>query len=285
MALKSIKNKITNLAGGEVLGEAASPQEIKEQKAKNTNKLKKERGNTKITRPTRPPKHDEQEDNLKPNVELKSNVIKSIEKERPKIVSKDVIEGYEDVLSILGIKENIDLDVDFKSNQLDYVEFTQTKPLGFDFEEVTEFISLVKYTMYKLEAALEQRDKDIVKVASEVKRVEQKMIEQNQEKELERMIGGMTEEERLIEENMELKVEVNELTRKLQDTSNNSEKFKSLNNQIEALRAENDILRMNGFNKKDESVKLPSFEEETKELEERDPFKDMLEDIGGLYDE
>ena len=133
------------------------------------------------------------------------------------------------------IKEHLEVDVDFKSDELDYVEFTQTQPLGFDFDEVTHFISLTKYTMHNLEKALKQRERDIVKVASQVKRVEQKMIEANQAKEMERMIGGMTEEERLIEENMELKVTINELNRKLANGADNENIIKDLKSQVEVL--------------------------------------------------
>ena len=321
MALKSIKDKITTIAGGEVLGEGNIDREktkpnakaqiiLKSKKdtktksiSKKNNKLKKNNVDANLKKPIKPkvskstinkPKISKPrisdifnrkeciDDEIKEEKEFEivSSPDKSKRSDEINIV-KDYVEGYKDVLSILGIKEHLELDVDFKSNQLDYVEFTQTQPLGFDFDEVTDFISRVKYTMYKLESALSQRERDVVRIASEVKKVEEKMIAANQEKELSRMVGGMTQEELLIEENMELKVQVNELTMKLKNIANDSELTKKLNKQIEILQAENDILKMNSVENK--ISKLPSMNEI--DDTESDSFGNMLNDIGGLYDE
>lgn len=313
MAFKSLKNKISNVAGGEILGEAraeevnesqptirrkepatskskttkisrdnlsSDPKAAKPKKTKNPKKERPARGFGMFGRKK---EVKEQEEEIVSNALPKR--VKQEESENKTNKFKDAVDGYEDVLSILGIKKHIELDVDFKSDQLDYVEFTQTQPLGFDFDEVTDFISRTKYTMHKLESALEQRDIDIVRVASEVKRVEQKMIDANQAKELERMIGGMTEEERLIEENMELKVQVNDLTRKIKNDSGNSEILKELNKEIEILKAENNMLKMSNIS--DDLNKLPSFEsvEKLGKKAEENLFDNMLDDIGGLYDE
>lgn len=318
MALKSIRDKISNVVGGESLGDARA-EEIKKfpQPAPTKQKPLKEDSGNKIKRikskpekkKSKPEKkgtkknQEKNQANKKPNffkrkeeVEVEKEVV---EKKIPKIPKtekadkdnkvknlgiKDVMEGYEDVLSILGIKEEIQVDVEFTSDQLDYVEFTQTQPLGFDFDEVTDFISRAKYSMHKLESALKQREKDVVRIASEVKRVEDKMIEQNQQKELDRMIGGMTEEERLIEENMELKVQISELTRKLKGNSDN-DKVAELTKQIEVLQAENNMLKSNNTTKSNNTFAstLPSFEKN--EEDEEDLFDNMLDDIGGLYDD
>lgn len=312
MAFKSIKNKISLAAGAEILGETRAgevnqPEPVVPKKEPTPSKPKVTRvegkGPPSEPKETRPPKvkrpkkeksargfgtFGRKKETQEPEEELTpiTPSDKFIKEENGGKINKfkDAVHGYEDVLSILGIKKHIELDVDFKSNQLDYVEFTQTQPLGFDFDEVTDFISRAKYTMYKLESALEQRDIDVVRLASEVKRVEQKMIDANQAKELERMIGGMTEEERLIEENMELKVQVNDLTRKIKNDNGNSEILKELNKQIEVLKAENNVLKMN--NVSDDLNKLPSFKsvERLSEKAEENLFDNMLDDIGGLYD-
>lgn len=320
MAIKSFKEKISNIAGGEILGETDFTEEEKLAMKKKGEKKenKKSQAKVRIRKP-----EDEEESNNKVNIEkpkktqqksqkepkqkkkrektfsfLKPKQEEEIEEnttqktsdvkekdEEEKTIVKDSIPGYEDVLSILGIKENLSLDVDFTSDQLDYVEFTQTQPLGFDFDEVTDFISRTKYTMYKLESALKQREKDLIRVASEAKKVEQRMIEKNQEKELEKMLGGMTEEERLIEENMDLKVQINELSRKAKDGSNKQE-IEKLKREIETLKAENELLIQNkeNLNKPKEKTanKLPSFEDEEKEI---DMINNMLQDIGGVYDD
>lgn len=308
MALKSIRDKIFSVAGGEVLGDTIAEETKKSpQPAPIKRKSLKEDSGNKIKRIKSKPEKKETKKNQEKNqankkvnffkrkkeVEVEKEVVENkipkTEKEEKdnKIKNlgiKDVMEGYEDVLSILGIKEEIQVDVEFTSDQLDYVEFTQTQPLGFDFDEVTDFISRAKYSMHKLESALKQREKDVVRIASEVKRVEQKMIEQNQQKELDRMIGGMTEEERLIEENMELKVQISELTRKLRDNSDN-DKIAELTKQIEVLQAENNMLKLNNTTKSKNTFvnKLPSFEEIKEDKE--DLFDNMLDDIGGLYDD
>ena len=308
--LESIKNKIANLAGNETLGEAATKKEDQEKSLKRKrSKLKKEVTpipqnesvfddpsptrmeerieRAKVYRKKREKKKEQQQEKreqpvFEPNTEG-FEIISSptTDKKSSEInVVENAVEGYQDVLSMLGIKESVKLDVSFKSDELDYVEFTQTTPLGFDFDEVTDFISRAKYTMHKLETALNQRDQDIIRLASEVKKVEKRMIEQAQEKELAKMMGGMTEEERLIEENMELKVEINELSRKLKDISESSQSVSGLNKEVEALRSENEFLRMNSLNKP-----LPKQEVEPSSNENEDPFSEMLEDIGGLYDE
>lgn len=308
--LESIKNKIANLAGNETLGEAATKKEDQEKSLKRKrSKLKKEVTpipqnesvfddpsptrmeerieRAKVYRKKREKKKEQQQEKreqpvFEPNTE-DFEIISSptTDKKSSEInVVENAVEGYQDVLSMLGIKESVKLDVSFKSDDLDYVEFTQTTPLGFDFDEVTDFISRAKYTMHKLETALNQRDQDIIRLASEVKKVEKRMIEQAQEKELAKMMGGMTEEERLIEENMELKVEINELSRKLKDVSESSQSVSGLNKEVEALRSENEFLRMNSLNKP-----LPKQEVEPSSNENEDPFSEMLEDIGGLYDE
>lgn len=326
MALQSIKDKINNIAGGEVLGQADAEESEKKPIPNKSTKIKKEKPiKTKkeksIKKKSKPIKSSEPEspieakqprgprffgrksefedneedyenyDNDEDRVEILSSPTTARRSNEINVI-KDSIDGYGDVLSILGIKETIELDVDFRSDQLDYIEFTQTRPLGFDFDEVTDFISRAKYTMHKLETALSQRDRDIVRVASEVKKVEQKMIEKNQEKELERMIGGMTEEERLIEENMDLKVQVNELKSKLISSSNNSKEIDELNRQIDALRVENDILKLNTMNVSNPSSKLPAMnlfnnngDDKGQQEHSDDPFSEMLDDIGGLYDE
>lgn len=326
MALKSIRDKISNVVGGESLGDARA-EEIKKspQPAPTKQKPLKEDSGNKIKRVKSKPEkkkskpekkgtkknQEKNQANKKPNffkrkeeVEVEKEVEKEVvEKKIPKIPKtdkedkdnkvknlgiKDVVEGYEDILSMLGIKEEIQVDVEFTSDQLDYVEFTQTQPLGFDFDEVTDFISRAKYSMHKLESALKQREKDVVRIASQVKRIEDKFREQKEQEHLDRIIGGgMTEEERLIEENMGLRVEISELKRKLRDNLDN-DKVAELTKQIEVLQAENNMLKLNNTTKSNNTFAstLPSFEKnEEDEEDEEDLFKNMLDDIGGLYDD
>ena len=301
MPLKSLKNKITAIAEGEVLGDAAAnPEDLDNnllniefsyESPKNT-KIKKPQSNKALNqkniknnssiekiqnqpRKTRQPKKTQDSDKIKNNNKVKKAISSQIRNE-------DLLDGYKDILAMLGIPLIIDINTEFSSEDLDYVEFTQTQPIGFDFDEVTDFISRVKYNLYKLESALRQRDLEIRRLASEVKRVEEKMIEANQAKELERMIGGMTQEEILIEKNMDLNVQVNELTRKLANFEKDLSANKDLIKEIEVLRSENDILRMNN-----KISKLPSINEsvEDEDIEDIDMFVNMLDDIGGLYDE
>lgn len=317
MALKSIrniKNKITNMAEGENLGDAKANPDDYQEGILGYEFDYQPKNNTKIKRPKSISEEDyeEEEDYVTPKKAKKEKVVKEIQSTRPNKMSSKVdkinknksdkaiseqmtteglIEGYKDILSMLGIKELLDLNTDFTSEDLDYVEFTQTQPLGFDFDEVTDFISRIKYNLYKYEAALRQRNLEIKKLASEVKRVEEKMIAQNQAKELERMIGGMTEEERLIEENMDLKVQINEVKRTLRNLEINSGSNKELMKRIEALEIENDILKQANNNQtkpvitKHTTPKLPSVSLDDDDINDVDLFTDMLDDIGGLYDE
>lgn len=302
MALRNIKDRIASITEGENLGSAKAgsdhldeyekeerePRMKREKKIPNKKEIKQ-----KVAKPNKPSKpskfsklekiEDTKTDNLKkPNIKKSDDKVVDVE-----IKTDDLIDGYKDIMSMLGIKEVLALNLDFTSQDLDYVEFTQTQPLGFDFDEVTDFISRIKYNLYKFESALRQRDSDIKRLASEVKRVEEKMIATNQQKELDRMIGGMTEEERLIEENMDLKVQLNEIKRSLISSERESETNSSLMKRIEALQIENDILKSSQEvrgNFSNKNTKLPPVSED-EDINDVDIFTNMLEDIGGLYDE
>lgn len=333
MPFKSIKNKINSLASGEVLGETTNRNESnqeerqvpkrepkpqkektkKEPKPQNTSKERKVSKDSFFKR-----KEIEVEEEIAPAVKSEESRKQNTE-DSNKILMKESVEGYEDVLSILNIKENVQLKLDFESKDLDYVEFSQTTPLGFDFDEVTDFISRMKYILNKYELTLKQRNKDVVILASEVKKVEQRMVEQNQAKELEKMVGGMTEEERLIEENMDLKVELNNLKMQINNKNDNSKVLEKLQKEIEALRAENQILTLKQVQGKDsdsfilptpesptpqskntlpsfdidKGLGLPGFEEDNESLDKfmnsekpkKDSFESMMDDIGGNYND
>lgn len=310
MALRSIKDKIANVAGSEVLGEMeGKAQDLTEEKKRVTSRTKQQRpkrivkqepektASKPVKKRTEAPKVTK---GVKVTNEKKENKPRRSLFSREKEVSKEeevkagkrrneiqrgdervddlvtheegTMEGYKDVLAILGIKEKIELDVDFRSHDLDYINFGQTTPVGLDYDEVSDFISRTKYTLHKLESTLKQREKDVVAVASEVKRIEQRMIEQNQEKELERMVGGMTQEERLIEEVMELRVDNNELKRERDMLKQEVDELKStIANQVNTEKVE-----------VESGNKLPT---PPVTLKEEDIFGDMLNDIGGLYDE
>lgn len=270
MAINSFKDKINKMASGEILGETEKEKEEKVVKEKEQKVVKqpsapkppKPKKVKKVREPKEKKVREPREKKVrkpkesffsKPEKAETTNVVEVTKQAEPAPKEssnkpvREALEGYEDVLSILNIKESMNLDVDFSSKDLDYIEFSQTTPLGFDFEEVTDFISRVKYSLSKYEAFVAQRNKELVIVASEVKKVEKKMVEQNQAKELERMIGGMTEEERLIEENMDLRVELNNMKAQMVNGGNSSE-LNKLRTEINILRTENEMLVKNQIN-------------------------------------
>lgn len=277
MPLKSLKNKINKIASGEILGETIEERRRKAEEAeakarakaemeaaselKKQEKLKKSRKpkktkekevKEKVTKERKVSKesffkrkeilHEPEDVEVKEEFEEFGEIEPEIKEDPDKIPVREAIEGYKDVLAILNIKEDLNLEVEFKSSDLDYIEFTPTTPLGFDFDEVTDFISRVKYLINRYEAALEQRNKEIVILASEAKKVEKRMVEQNHARELEKIMGGMTEEESLWEENGNLKIELNNLRAEIVNNKANSDYIKKLEEQLRALTAENEML-------------------------------------------
>lgn len=304
MPIRSLKNKFEQITNGERIGEIESEKELeqreREKKASPSNKSKQEEKTPKNTRIPRKERIEEKdvEENKKGGLFSKKDkkekepkdkksffqkkekpsespeITPKVEqkKEEPRKASEMIgtvkpeflEDGYLDVLEILNIKPTSKVDVEMSSNDMDYIEFTQTTPLGFSFEEVTDFIARTKYIYKTYETLTKKRDADVQILASEVKKVEKRMMEQNQEKEMEKMIGGMTEEERLIEENLDLKVKVNELTNKLNSPSKEeSNLIKELKKKIEILTQENAMLVMsnNGFEQENPVQSLPAIEE------------------------
>lgn len=310
MPIRSIKNKINDIASGEILGETFKEQQKRKSdneaktrakaEIKSAQKVDKKESKERKSKEKKQKKQSQEKQvskeslfkrkNIEEVEEIKEDIIiEKDEVEESEIMIKDAVEGYKDVLSILNIKEKLNLDVDFKSNDLDYIEFSQTTPLGFDFDEVTDFITRVKYTLNKYESVLAQRDKEIVLVASEVKKVEEKMIEQNQARELDKIIGGMTIEEKLYEENAELQIELNNLKAKFIDNKSNSSVVEKLEREIKLLRTENEMLTMNTVklpphqndSKNEQKNSLPVFDEPEKEMP---AFKDSNVQLP-FYDE
>lgn len=297
MPFKSIKDKIENFAGDEILGETLADKEKRERERRNSrdkprvsSREEKKPSNSKIEEnqpkekvgkkvnpenketkqkahkrsifkfERKPKEKKAKEDKVLPK---RSNLIEqteSVSKSTGEHSNQDnkkaaktaplslqtmhnLVEGYQDVLEILNIKEISDLKLDFESKDLDYIEFTQTTPVGFDFEEVADFIAKMKYVLSRMETALNKRDQEVIILASEVKKVEKRMIEQNQEKEMKKMIGGMTEEEMLIEENLDLRVKINQLEESLR-TGAGSGEVERLKRENKALREENKMLML-----------------------------------------
>lgn len=312
MPIRSLKNKFEQITNGERIGEIESEEELEQrerEKKASTSKSKQEKKTPKNTRIPRKEMIEEKdvEENKKGGLFSKKDKKEKEQKDKksffqkkekpsesPEMISKveqkkegprkasELIgtvnpefleDGYLDVLEILNIKPTSKVDVEMSSNDMDYIEFTQTTPLGFSFEEVTDFIARTKYIYKTYETLIKKRDADVQILASEVKKVEKRMMEQNQEKEMEKMIGGMTEEERLIEENLDLKIKVNELTNKLNSPyKEESNLIKELNKKIEILTQENTMLIMSktkssnqslpsmDLESSDESIDLPLFD-------------------------
>ena len=166
MAFNKLKDKLSELAGNETLGSA----EVDEK----------------------------EEVKMKPKKTKKAARPKSPSAPSPNSKSHD----YGDVLAILGINPTSNVDVIYQAKDLDYIQFTQTTPLGFDFDEVADFIAKTKSVVSTYERELEKRDNDVQKLAQEVRKIEQRMIEQRQEEQLNMMMGEVSEEERLLQENV-----------------------------------------------------------------------------------
>lgn len=287
MPLKELKNKITNIVSSEILGEAdVSPEANNSNPGKPSKPSKSSKPSklSKAGKPSKPDKPTNKRRNQWINKEEQKTIKQHSDKDGNKSKKENVVvraddiviheegvmrDGYQDVLSILGIKEHLEIDVDFTSHDLDYINFGQTTPLGLDADEVADFISRAKYTFHKLETAIKQRERDVVKIASEVKKIENKMMEQNHAKELDRMTNG-SHEEKLIQEIMEMRVDINELSKKNEKLTMENKKLKQKLN--------SNVVDTQKIDQNKATLPVPPIEDE-------DPFSEMLDNIGGLYDE
>ena len=138
---------------------------------------------------------------------------------------------------------------------LNSVAFTQTKPKGYHFAEVEEFVEAVKTTVKSFADIIHQRDKDIYKLALEADRlkVENYNITTDKNK-LEIKTGIQADEEvaLLAEENKKLKAKIAEMENQpsqspafalsdLPETEELQKQIIELNNQISQLKQKEQI--------------------------------------------
>lgn len=314
MAINKLKNKIKDMASGEFLGETEAPEKDslqesplkREPEKKETPKNMKSKVASIFKKDSKPNKPTEEkllrrakraeeynENKLKASSQ-KSEDSDSPKKSRELNVVEGSVEGYKNVLEVLGIKEDLGLEVLFTSDDLDYIQFNRSAPVGFDMQEVTDFISRVKYVLNVYEKGLKQRNKDIVYLASENKKIEKKMMERYQEEELARVLGEKTEQEELIEENVDLKIMVSNLKNELKEVRSGQSGSNRVQDELDALRAENEYLRTEETREQKEKGKkaepkekgfqgLPPLDEV--DNNKKDSFDEMLDGLGGLYNE
>lgn len=280
MAIKGFKKKLKNIASGETLGDVkvveTKETQVKEKPARN----KPAKG--KVSK--KPPKMSE--------LEQRPKVAQKPAKETSKDTVTEPFPGYKTILEMAEVRLEQNLDLEFNSSDIDYVQFSQTVPEGFDYDEVSDFLSRVKYNTHKLEIALKQRNDDLVKLAREVKAAQDEIALVKQDM----YQGDATELEKQIEENVELQIEINTLQAKLANAAEGTSETKRLLSEIEALKSENEYLRYELSSNSQPNVELPSIEkDETFELpnlgdnelpaldDDMDKlFDSMLDDIGGL---
>lgn len=280
MAIKGFKKKLKNIASGETLGDVkvveTKETQVKEKPARN----KPAKG--KVSK--KPPKMSE--------LEQRPKVAQKPAKETSKDTGAEPFPGYKTILEMAEVRLEQNLDLEFNSSDIDYVQFSQTVPEGFDYDEVSDFLSRVKYNTHKLEIALKQRNDDLVKLAREVKAAQDEIALVKQDM----YQGDATELEKQIEENVELQIEINTLQAKLANAAEGTSETKRLLSEIEALKSENEYLRYELSSNSQPNVELPSIEkDETFELpnlgdnelpaldDDMDKlFDSMLDDIGGL---
>lgn len=280
MAIKGFKKKLKNIASGETLGDVkvveTKETQVKEKPARN----RPAKG--KVSK--KPPKMSE--------LEQRPKVAQKPAKETSKDTAAEPFPGYKTILEMAEVRLEQNLDLEFNSSDIDYVQFSQTVPEGFDYDEVSDFLSRVKYNTHKLEIALKQRNDDLVKLAREVKAAQDEIALVKQDM----YQGDATELEKQIEENVELQIEINTLQAKLANAAEGTSETKRLLSEIEALKSENEYLRYELSSNSQPNVELPSIEKDEafelpnlgdNELPALDDdmdklFDNMLDDIGGL---
>lgn len=271
MPFNKLKDKLNEIAGNETLGSAKVKQE--------------ETPVDEVVQPT-------EDDSFEMYKESTSEIDDIVD-----IAGGSFEEGYEDVLAVLNISPEAEVNAPFTADDLSYIEFSQTTPVGFDFDEVADFVERMQYILVVYENAMKSRDEDVLRLASEIKKVEKKLVSQNQDKQLEMMMGGMSDEDRLRDENFELKLEVNDLRSKVKSLSSNNVEITRLKKRIKELENENEFLKLGksseGSAKKtsDSSDGLPTLDDilgpspksKAKGSNDGDLLDDMLDSMKGEF--
>ena len=191
MKLKNkLKNKLQNGAiGNEVIGDLGFNREevIQEEAPKKVKKNKK----------------------MKSNLEIPKTEDEVLE------IPKSTKKNYA-VLDFLGISQEVDLRGLITPQEINDMEFHLIAPTGIDPDEVNDFCERLQRELFNYIDIIKQREIDFKKVLERLDDTEKKLIEKQQESELANfIIDSKSNEEKLKEELLELRLENNELKSKL----------------------------------------------------------------------
>lgn len=222
--LESVKDKLGNETIGNYGFDKERPNEKKEVKKEVKKEIKKKKQPDKPSKKTPPKDKNKKVEKQKKIDEDVYDFIPIIEEdnfrkpEKIDFFSKEIhLENKTyPVLDLLGIARNVNVNGLVTSEDIENTEFSLTAPTGIDPSEVERFCALLEHDISRYRAIIETRQQDFELLLKEVIKLEQELVDKQQESELANfIIDQKSSEERLKEELIELRLENQELKHKL----------------------------------------------------------------------
>lgn len=296
-----VQNKLENEIGNETIGdygfEKNRPQsdvpsknkKVKKEKSKKELKQKEKTKKEKIKK-EKPKKEELIKDSMTvfniPKIEEDTFQIPKL----PETIELPTKNKKYPVLELLGISKDVDFSHLISVEDIENAEFSLTAPTGLDPREVEVFCNKLEHDIAQYRAIILNRQEDFVKLLDEVLKLENQLIEKQQESELASfIIDQKSTEEKLKEELLELRLENQELRYKVAQLNKKSIEFKPDPVISEPLTLEestvvinNDIPMKVVEKPKVALVKEDVFVEEERELLsiDKDSFDSVLDELG-----
>lgn len=222
MAKFSIKDKITDTLGNEIIG-SVKDKEVEEQVEKPAPQKKKKPKKAKPKKPSKP-KKEKKPLIKKPEFDFKVPEFKRPEKDKSKknFAMKQLEKQQEKrkekdskLLDIYNIEKVSDLDGLVTDDDISNVEFDLIAPTGLDPKQVAKFLNSVSYSVSEYRNIIKNRDREIDILSKANSELEDQLEEEKQSSDFAQMINTRDNREAEMQEKvLNLQLENEELKNK-----------------------------------------------------------------------